>query len=136
MSMKKRAKKLLKKAWKYTKRFCTWLWEWVKFIFTCGRCGRKRQAEQAAVKFTNFDYDITPEGSTPRCEDGRIDIDKIYAEFPPSVREALKRQNELQNRMPPLVPVQRTASAPAEIQSRAANEPKILEEKRESNDNA
>lgn len=74
-------------------------------------------------------------GHTPRNAENRID--ELLNSIEPHIRAQLMREYEIQNRRPPLVPVLRTASAPAEMQTeKAKNEDEVLEEKRGSNENS
>jgi hypothetical protein len=126
----------------------TWLFGWLWFIISwpfkklcC--CFKPRyepldiDSDEDSGSDSDFDSDerVTDnQGYTPRNAENRID--ELLNAIAPEVRERLMRDYALQNRRPPLVPAQRTSSAPAEMQTerRATNEAEILE-KREHQEN-
>lgn len=127
----------LKAVWWAIKWLAGWLWFLISWPFKKVCCCFKPRYEPIDIASdddsdSDDDYSCDElvtdsEGHTPRRAENRID--ELLNAIEPSVRERLMRDYEIQNRRPPLVPVQRTASAPAEIQSRAKNEVEILEER-------
>lgn len=127
--------------WSAIKWLARGLWFIISWPFCCCFRPRYEPIDTDSDNDSDSDDDYScdesvkdSDGNTPRKAENRID--ELLNAIAPDVRARLLREYEIQNRRPPLVPVQRTASAPAEIQSRASNESEILEEKRESNDNS
>jgi len=105
-------KRKIKKGWKTVKRFFASLW------LACFGWLYKKEEEPIAETFNNDEHITDSDGATPR---GGARVDDLLGSLPSNLREQLQREYELKNRKPPLVKVQRTSSAPAEMQT-APNE--------------
>lgn len=136
---------MFKKIWKAIKWLAKGLWFIISWPFKKLWCCFKPAHEPIAIASdddsdSDSDYSCDEsvtdsEGHTPRRAENRID--ELLDAIAPDVRAKLLRDYEIQNRRSPLVPIQRMASAPAEMQTeRAKNDAEILEEKRESSDNS
>lgn len=132
----------LKAIWWAIKWLAGWLWFIIAWPFKklCG-CFKPTyepididSGEDSDSDYSRDESVKDSNGHTPRNAENRID--ELLNSIEPHIRAQLMREYEIQNRRPPLVQVQRTASAPAEIQSRVANEAEVLEEKRDSKENS